>query len=378
MAKPLKVLHVIPDLRKGGAERLAIDICRGLQSIYNAECCLVTLKPANEYLEISKEIRVECIPSKYIPSVSGKSRIETVAFNQFIDDFKPDIIHSHLFEAELVAHQRTVKGVKYVSHLHDNMFQFKKPVLTDLINKKRLTELYERNLILSKYKNCNKRFIAISKDVEAYFKTNLPSGITRFIHLINNGFFYSSFENNRKREKCSSPAKLLTIGSLVNKKNQAYLIPVVRELIKRNIAVELNMLGNGPNLELIRKTISEEGLEKHIFMRGNVNNVPEYLQNSDLYLHPATYEPFGLAILEAMASGLPCVTLNGRGNLDIIEHKKNGFVFEKQNREEYIETIISLIQNQELFQKISMEGKARSRDFDMPKYIEKIFKLYLD
>ncbi len=376
MAKKLKVLHVIPDLRKGGAERLAIDICRGLESYFDVECCLVAMKPANQYPEICKDISVRVIPGRVVPSISGKGIYETKDFNEFVNNFKPDVIHSHLFEAEMLVHDRLVENILYVTHLHDNMFQFKKPSAKDLISKKRITEFYERKLILGQYKKCKKKFIAISKDVEDYFIANLPSSLSKQIYKINNGFFFNAFKNEQQRIRCSKPCKLLTIGSLVNKKNQAYLIPLVKDLLGRGNEVELNMLGDGPNMQSLKEQIKLEGLEKNIFMRGNVNNVREYLLASDLYLHPAVYEPFGLAILEAMASGLPCISLNGRGNKDIIQHGINGFIFEKEQKSEFIETIQTLQNNQEYYQSISLESIKRSKEFDMPQYVEKIFKLY--
>ena len=364
MTKKLKVIHVIPDLRKGGAERLAIDLCKGLQSYFDLDCCLVALKPANEYPELSKGINLKVIPARVVPSISGKGIFETKDFDEFVDQYKPDVIHSHLFEAELVVHHRPLKNILYVSHLHDNMFQLKKGKFSDWLNKKRITELYERNLILGQYAKCNKKFIAISRDVQDYFQQNLPPHLSKEIRLINNGFFFTSFYHQTERIGCGKPIKLLSIGSLVNKKNQAYLIPVVKELINKGIEVELNLLGDGPNKKLLQDLIQKEGLQKYIHLRGNVNNVSEYLQQSDIYLHPATYEPFGLALLEAMASGLPVVCLNGRGNKDIIQHGENGFMFEKEEQEKFIGAIIELATQFDVYQKISVRGQKRSQEFD--------------
>ena len=376
MTKKLKVIHVIPDLRKGGAERLAIDLCKGLQSYFDLDCCLVALKPANEYPELSKGINLKVIPARVVPSISGKGIFETKDFDEFVDQYKPDVIHSHLFEAELVVHHRPLKNILYVSHLHDNMFQLKKGKFSDWLNKKRITELYERNLILGQYAKCNKKFIAISRDVQDYFQQNLPPRLSKEIRLINNGFFFASFNHQTERIACGKPIKLLSIGSLVNKKNQAYLIPVVKELINKGLEVELNLLGDGPNKKLLQDLIQKEGLQKYIHLRGNVNNVSEYLQQSDIYLHPATYEPFGLALLEAMASGLPVVCLNGRGNKDIIQHGENGFMFEKEEQEKFIGAIIKLARQLDVYQKISVRGQKRSQEFDMPEYINKIQTLY--
>ena len=48
-----------------------------------------------------------------------------------------------------------------------------------------------------------------------------------------------------------------------------------------------------------------------ITLHGNVDFVEKYLWDSDIYVHPALYEPFGLVLLEAMAAGLPVVSLDG-------------------------------------------------------------------
>jgi glycosyltransferase involved in cell wall biosynthesis len=376
MQKRLRVMHVIPDLRKGGAERLAIDLCKGLKYFHDAECILVSLKPENEYKELSKELTVKIIPSRVVPSISGKGIFETDLFDALVDEFKPDVIHSHLFESELVVHNRLRKDVLYVSHLHDNMFQFRKATLKDFTSKKRITELYERNLILKKYSSANKRFIAISKDVKNYFSNNLPLNLTKQVILINNGFFFDSFYNPQIKNECNNPLRLVTIGSLVDKKNQAFLIPVVKYLNEKGLKVILNILGDGPNKTKLNKLIVDENLEDQIFLKGNVNNVPEYLHETDIYLHPATYEPFGLAILEAMSAGLPCICLNGRGNKDIISNGINGYIFESNQLEEFCQSIIQLTEDKKLYRFIATNGQNRSKEFDMQQYIKKIYEVY--
>ena len=71
----LKVLHIIPNLLKGGAERLVLDICNELEKRVDVKVKLITFRNDNDYEFMSNELDHEVIPSRFIPSVSGKSII---------------------------------------------------------------------------------------------------------------------------------------------------------------------------------------------------------------------------------------------------------------------------------------------------------------
>ena len=135
---------------------------------------------------------------------------------------------------------------------------------------------------------------------------------------------------NKKKDE---QLKLVSVGSLVDKKNHIFLIEVVEKLIEKGLNPQLSILGEGPNRELLEREIEDRKLKEYIHLKGNVSKVEEFLWNSDIYVHSATYEPFGLVLLEAMASGIPCVSIDGGGNRDIIENEKNGFIIEKGNPE---------------------------------------------
>ena len=91
-----KILHILPDLRKGGAERLVMDICLTMQLNNISEVRLITFKPHNDYLFASKGLSIEVVPSYVVPSLSGKWRIHIKELQGFIFDFlgKPYFVHS--------------------------------------------------------------------------------------------------------------------------------------------------------------------------------------------------------------------------------------------------------------------------------------------
>ena len=93
----------------------------------------------------------------------------------------------------------------------------------------------------------------------------------------------------------------------------------------------MHLLGDGVNFDKVKRAISGYHLENSVLQHGKVDQVEHWLTKAHLYVHAAWYEPFGLVFLEAMASGLPCITLDGKGNRDVIEPKKNGMLMESQD-----------------------------------------------
>lgn len=362
----MNILHVIPTLRKGGAERLVLDICIELSKTHNV--CLVSFSPENDYSFLSKKIHHEIIESSVIPSITGKHTVVVDRFYEFVASFNPNVIHSHLFEAELVSRWKIIPGVKYNTHCHDNMLPFSNFSFKDIFSKKRLTELYEKKLILGKYKKCNNQFIAISNDTFRYFNASLPPSLSKNIVLLNNAIDYNRFKSN-PRISVHSPIRIINAGSFVAKKNQKLFIPILKQLIERGVDCRIILLGDGPLRIEILHQIESENLESFFELPGNVDNVEDWFRNADIYVHTATYEPFGLVLLEAMASGLPVISLDGKGNKDVLEHLKNSILISDNIPDSFVEAITILIKNTDIYFSLSTYAKSFSKNFDIEKYV---------
>ena len=146
----MRILHIIPTLCIGGAERLVLDICRELKA-QDHEVKLVYFHNKNEYQNLSEQVNPILLPVHVHPSVLGKWDINIEPLNELIRNFKPDIIHSHLFEAEIFSRENIFSGIKYFSHCHDNMLQFRNFSFETIFQKKLLTDFYEKQHLLKKY-----------------------------------------------------------------------------------------------------------------------------------------------------------------------------------------------------------------------------------
>ena len=96
------------------------------------------------------------------------------------------------------------------------------------------------------------------------------------------------------------------VGRLVKTKNQLFLVEVFAELSKKQNA-KLVLIGSGPDELIIRNSISKNNVEDKVVMLGQRDDIEKWYQAFDIYVAPSLYEGFGLSILEAQASNLPCV-----------------------------------------------------------------------
>ena len=367
----MKILQIIPSLAKGGAERIVLDTCIELSKREEFEVKLVTFHDKNSYSFLSEKIEHQIIESQVLPSLKGKNISEVKELQDLINDFQPDIIHSHLFESEMVLSQIDFKHAKHIVHFHDNMIQLKKIKANKKINKQTITNWYERKIVVKAYKKRSTRFIAISKDTEIFIHKNLPSKIpTDLLHnAINTSVFHVSA--NEPREN-----RMVIIGSLVDKKGQSLAIDVVSSLTKKGGNIQLDILGDGKNRVQLQNQIDELKLNGNVNLHGNVDHPVEFLKRAKIYLHTAIYEPFGLVLLEAMSAGLPIVCTDAGGNRDIIEHGKNGYIFQERHTEVLANQIIELLENEPKRQEIGQYAQDFAKNYDIKNYVDRLLEIY--
>lgn len=368
-----RVLHIIPRLCKGGAERLCLDICNELQKREDVQVRLISFSEGNAYPFLTESLDWKIIPASLQLSIFHKNQFDIDALQKAIEDFAPDVIHTHLFEAEIVSRSCHYPQAKWFSHCHDNMKQFKNFSFKTLFNKDLLTNNFEKRYLTKRYRaNGGNTFIAISRDTEKYFQENA----SRFsIELLHNAVDYNKFYLH-KDFGTNHKLRLINIGSYQAKKNQQFLIDIAKVLRSQNIDFELTLLGDGNLYDKVFRLIIDNDLQNCVKQYGNVNNVEEYLWQSDIYLHSAYYEPLGLVLLEAMSAGLPVVTLDGKGNRDLIEEGKNGYMIYEQNPELFADKILEIWNDKQKYQEMSLFAQEYAKQYDIVPYVDRLLEIY--
>ena len=369
----MRILLIIPRLNKGGAERLCLDICNQLQKRDDVQVRLITFSDENHYLFLTENLDWQVVPASVQLSIFHQNVLSIDALQKAIEDFAPDVIHTHLFEAEIVSRSCNYPQAKWFSHCHDNMRQFQKFSIKTLFNKQLLTNFFEKRYLFSRYKaNGGNTFIAISHDTERFFRKTARQHNVQFLP---NAIDYEKFHRDNDHRP-NTKLRLVNVGSYQAKKNQSFLVAVAKILRERHIDFELNLLGDGEKFGEITSLIKNNCLEANVMQRGNVENVAEYLWQSDIYVHSAYYEPFGLVLLEAMAAGLPVVTLDGRGNRDLIVQGKNGYMVYEQDTEQFADRILEIWNDKNKFNQMSAFAQDFARQYDIKPYVDKLLELY--
>lgn len=369
----MKIIQIIPNLKKGGAERIVIDIVRTLVKRDN---CLVKLILFENHIEYNVDDLlsfIEVIPSSANLSITKKNRFNIAELQNSFELFKPDIIHTHLFESEIITRSCYYPQAKWYTHSHDRMKQLKNLDLFNIKSKIDLTNYYEKLYLLKRYRmNGGTNFIAISQDIQLFLKSIMPKDLQ--FYLLQNSIDVKRFikPNDLKKNNKNSIYNLVSIGRLDKNKNHQFLVHVVFELKKRNFPIHLTIIGEGEERISLESQIAKLNLKEQISLIGMQDNIPEFLWLADVYVHSALTEGFGLTLLEAMAAGLPVVTLDGGGNRDLIQNGINGFLIDKENSKLFADKIMEVVDNST----IPTYNTTFAMNFDISTYVEKLMALY--
>jgi glycosyltransferase involved in cell wall biosynthesis len=298
-----------------------------------------------------------------------KNKINTSELQEIVSNFKPTIIHSHLYLSELISRNIKYNKAKWFSHFHDNMEQFENFNVSTLLSKKKLINYYEKRFLFSKYNKNN--FIAISEDTYNFAKKRIRGNK---LFLLHNGMNLKNYE--RIQEIKHDKIRLINIGSFVEKKNQKFIIEIALELKASNTEFEIIVLGDGPLRREFDDLILKNKLTNEIKSLGIVENVNYFLNQSNIYLHTAKYEPFGLVLIESMACSLPVISLNGRGNKDIVINNFNGIMIENEDALIFCKHILKVFNDKTLYNKLSNNATEFAKKYDIKNYVENLISIY--
>ena len=97
---------------------------------------------------------------------------------------------------------------------------------------------------------------------------------------------------------------------------------------------------------------------------------------SDIFIFPSVIESFGIAIIEAMAAGLPVIACKVPGSKDLIKNNTNGFLVDKNNVLEFVKTIVNIYNNRSLLNRIKKNSLETVRKFDWDRVSNNYINLY--
>jgi N-acetyl-alpha-D-glucosaminyl L-malate synthase BshA len=146
--------------------------------------------------------------------------------------------------------------------------------------------------------------------------------------------------------------------------------------IKKSIPSKLLLVGDGPERHMAEELCRELGIFEETRFVGKQQDMEDIYAIADLFLLPSEYESFGLAALEAMATGTPVVATNAGGIPEIIIHGKNGFLCDIGDVEQMSSYAISILENDKILEAFSLKARKQAERFDIHKIVPQYELLY--
>ena len=142
--------------------------------------------------------------------------------------------------------------------------------------------------------------------------------------------------------------------------------------VRREIPARLVLAGDGPDREMAEREVERLGIKDRVRFIGKVEDVAQVLRWADLFLLPTISESFGLAALEAMATGVPVIGSRAGGLPEVVEHGVTGYLGEPENVAEMAEGALNLLRDQARYRVASAAARERAGKFD----IERVVPMY--
>ena len=300
----MKIIHVIPTLSSGGAERFTVDICNQLHRYGHSVviCVLSPLTPPdNFYLDqLSDGIRI-----KSFNKALGFSIKTVYLLTKFIHDEKPDVVHTHLRALAYTA----LAEVLFVKGIHT-------------VHSEAHIEAYDRiNTIVRKILFKSNRVVPVAispesftsfKDYYGFDPILVPNGRNVPGDLSVSYMVKKEFLKYRRDEKTRV---IVHLAHLDRVKRQALHAHVASRLYREGFNFSILFIGSTRDENYTQ--IVEEALPPCAFILGERNNPLEYLKEAGAFALCSLYEGLPISLIEALGVGaIPiCMPLGGIPNL---------------------------------------------------------------
>lgn len=161
--------------------------------------------------------------------------------------------------------------------------------------------------------------------------------------VIPNGVDARRFAPRRAMSGSPDSPLVVTVARLVPQKGIEYLIDAAAIVHRESPGCRFQIVGDGPLLPALRARARSLGLDETLFFTGASAQVEEILAAADIFVLPSLWEGLPMALLEAMAAGLPVVATDTSGSREIIERTGAGILVPCRNAEAPARAILSLL-----------------------------------
>lgn len=341
---------LVHSLRRGGAERVLLELALGLQRLGHV-VEVVSWLDVDEYQEehyklVNRHYLLSKNEYRWLKSIPRSAAL----LRKAVDRFKPDVIEIHTPNiAWLAAWAGLAVPCVHVLHGYGNITCYGTPK-NGLI--RRFSRLVAWRL--------NPSFITVSDSMIPVAARYFKADEKRFC-CVSNGIDLKKF-CFAPRLPDNSPV-ILMIGTLSPNKGQSHGIRAFKMVLDKLPNARLQIVGEGADRAALEELVKVSGLKGKVGFLGQRRDVPEILAASHLLWQLSGSEAMPVVVLEAMATGLPVIGFDVRGIRDAVVQRETGILAPHGDIASIASTTVDLLKDSPRYQNFSFRARQRVEKF---------------
>jgi len=347
------IIHVIPRLNNGGAERLLLSSVPVLKEEVS-DVVVISIAKKGELSDAFEAAGIEII---YLNSSCRMFDI-SIAYKiyKIIKKYKSPILVSHLLPANFFSALSSIAlDVEHYLFIHNKNVDY--------------SFSYVAVESLSSWLSVGS--ICVSECVLNFQRNNRLFRLKNMVlyNCVNQHFFHS--DNKHDMEDFLDPGvRLVTVGRLVVHKRQKDILDAISQLSGFQLT-SLTIVGDGPQLVDLKNYAKKINISDKCIFVGNQKNVTPYLRDNHIFVYASEREGNPLSLIEALAIGCIVVASNIDCHKEIITHGHNGFLFECGKVDQLTEVLCSMsMLSVDDIRLISKNARRSSLSFDPKVYAD--------
>lgn len=378
--RPLKTLHIITRLIKGGAQENTLATVLGLREKgYDVILASgLTSGPEGEIETLARKNGVDpvIIPELVRQPHPWKDLVSTFKIYFLIRKHRFDVVHTHTSKAGIIGRAAAkLAGVPVIVHTpHGHIFHsYFGPIKTKLF--------YTLEVIFAGF--CDKIITLTDKCKEEHIKLGIAN--PQKFSTIHSGislerFRERSFDINKIKADLNIPAASKVVGTVARLepiKGVNFFIDSMQEIAKSYPDAYFLIVGDGRQRKILEAKVRELGLEEKVVFTGIRDDVPELISAMDVFVLPSLNEGMGRVLVEAGLLSKPIVATRVSGIPELVQDNATGILVEPANPQALAAGIIELLSDPQKARTMGDNARLRMAEhFSAEKMVDKIDALY--
>lgn len=342
----MKILQLISSRGLFGAERVTLDLCKGLERNGYKSIIGVIRNSHNPHVEVADEARKNAIAAVIFPC-EGQLDVKLIfRIRKYVSENQINLMHCHGYKSNFYGLFASPKNIPIVATNHNW-----------LASHWRLRAYRRFDSLLLRYFT---RIIAVSDGVR---KEMLRYGVPKEkIRVIDNGIdltrFGDAISPKAIREEFGIKKGVTVIGTVGNlgaEKGHVYLLQAAKGIVNNVESVKFFFVGDGPLRAYLENEASKLGIGDNVIFTGFRTDIPNLLSTMDIFVLPSVIEGLPMVLLEAMAAQKAVVATNV-GAISKVVNNGNGILVEPRDVAGLQNAILSLLTSEEKRQKYASAG----------------------